>query len=507
MQVAYNNRDEFSFFSASRAQLESIIGALLSPERSAQEHGEIEIFIQKEGTELLRKLLQGYLDVRADTEMKREDVKSTTGEALNHVRSDTHRNMVSLFGGVKVGRLGYNQRHQASVFPLDHALNLPKDQYSFGLRKRLMAEAIKGSFDASVQCIKITTGGHVPKRQALMLVEDMAQDFCSFYEQNRFLSPEQTTDLLVMSFDGKGIVMRHDSLREATKKAATNQDQKLQTRLSQGEKRNRKRMAQVATVYTVKAHERTAESIMKCSSTEASNVSHLRPRVRNKRVWASVKRDAITVIEEAFAEALQRDPMQSRKWVILVDGHPHQIKQIKRVMKRFKVKAILIQDFIHVLEYLWKATWCFHEKGSEEAEAWVAERALKILQGKAGLVAAGMKRSATKLNMEKKDREGIDSCATYLLKSKPRLQYADALTAGFPIATGVIEGACRHLINDRLDITGARWGLQCAEAILKLRSINSSGDFEKYWMFYQQKSKQRLYDGFVGASESDVVVL
>lgn len=113
-----------------------------------------------------------------------------------------------------------------------------------------------------------------------------------------------------------------------------------------------------------------------------------------------------------------------------------------------------------------------------------------------------MKSSATKLKMEKKDREGVDSCATYLLKSKPRLQYADALAAGFPIATGVIEGACRHLINDRLDITGARWGLQCAEAILKLRSINSSGDFELYWIFYQQESKKRLYDAFGDASES-----
>ena len=76
------------------------------------------------------------------------------------------------------------------------------------------------------------------------------------------------------------------------------------------------------------------------------------------------------------------------------------------------------------------------------------------------------------------------------------------MAAGFPIATGVIEGACRHLINDRLDITGARWGLQCAEAILKLRSINSSGDFELYWIFYQQESKKRLYDAFGDASES-----
>jgi len=92
---------------------------------------------------------------------------------------------------------------------------------------------------------------------------------------------------------------------------------------------------------------------MECSLAKESNVTHFRPRVRNKRVWASVEREAI---EEAFLEALQRYLKQSRKWIILVDGHPHQIKQIKRAMKRFKVKAVLIQDFIHVLEYLWKAS-------------------------------------------------------------------------------------------------------------------------------------------------------
>jgi hypothetical protein len=493
MLAAYTIQEEVSAFCSSREQLEDIIQSLLSPELAIQEHGDIEGFIQKEGTELLRKLLQGYLDVRASTEVQEPKVMSSEGQTLNHVRTNTSRNMVSLFGDVSIARMGYNQRHKTSVFPLDQALNLLKDQYSSGLRKRLISEAIKGSFDASVQAIKSTTGGHVPKRQALMLVDDASQDFCAFYERVRFSKPEDTQDLLVMSFDGKGIVMRHDGLRIATKKAAENQDKKLQTRLSQGEKRNRKRMAQVATVYTVKEHQRTAESIMKCSPEDDKKISYLRPRARNKRVWASVKRDSIAVIEEAFQEALQRDPKCAREWIILVDGHPHQIKQIKAVMKRLKVKAVIIQDFIHVLEYLWKATWCFHAKGNQDAEAWVAERALKILQGKAGLVAAGMKRSATKLKMGKKDREAIDACASYLLKSKPRLQYDQALAAGHPIATGIIEGACRHLINDRLDITGARWGLDGAEAVLKLRSINSSGDFEDYWTFHKQQSKQRIY--------------
>jgi hypothetical protein len=93
-----------------------------------------------------------------------------------------------------------SQRHSSSVFPLDHALNLPQTQYSFGLRKRLISEAIKGSFDESVQSIKTTTGGHVPKRQALMLVDDASEDFCAFYERVRFSKPEDTHDLLITPF-------------------------------------------------------------------------------------------------------------------------------------------------------------------------------------------------------------------------------------------------------------------------------------------------------------------
>ncbi len=121
MQVAYNNQEEFAAFSACREQLENIIVTLLSTERAAQEHSEIEVFTQEEGTELLRKLLQGYLDVRANNEIQREHIVSSGGQMLDHVRKCTSRNVVGLFGKVRVTRLGYSQRNQPSVFPLDHS--------------------------------------------------------------------------------------------------------------------------------------------------------------------------------------------------------------------------------------------------------------------------------------------------------------------------------------------------------------------------------------------------
>ncbi len=254
-------------------------------------------------------------------------------------------------------------------------------------------------------------------------------------------------------------------------------------------------MAQVAAVYTVKPHRRCAEAIMnKGDDNDNDNVHTFRPPIRNKRVWASVEREVETVVEEAFQEALCRDPKQKRNWVILIDGLPHQIRVIEKVMARLKIKATIVMDFIHVLEYLWKAAWCFFDKGDSAVEEWIAARATKILNGDCHQVAKGIRISATRKKLV--ERENIDQCAGYLLKNKCRLEYGKALKSGLPIASGVIEGACRHLINDRLDITGARWSLQGAEAILKLRSLKSSNDFEGYWKYHKQQSKKRLY-GFL----------
>lgn len=486
---AYRFDTEFSFFSDADKQFKQLISVLMSEKYMQCEHGDIEELIRREGNEVMRLLLQAYLDKKSADEDIRHDIQTADGVRLNHVRHDTTRTITTLFGNVRETRKGYSQRQQKSVFPMDKTLNLAGDQYSDGLRFRVAREAIKGSFDQTSETIKLTTGGHVPKRQCLNVVEDVAQDFETFYGQKAFDKTEETDNLLVLTLDGKGIVMRPDSLRECTKKAAE-KEQKLNSRLSQGEKKNRKRMAQVAAVYSVKPHVRTASDIMGQKTGDEPIVSFIPPAV-NKRVWASVERDSEAVIEEAFQEALRRDPQQERQWVVLVDGQPQQLGSINKVMKRLKVNSTIVMDFIHVLEYLWLAAWCFFEKGDPDVEAWISERAIRILKGECSQVAKGLRISATKQALTR--REGVEKCAKYLIKNKTRLQYDVALMEGFPIASGVIEGACRHLINDRLDITGARWSLSGAESILKLRSLNSSGDLEAYYQYHKQQSKLRLY--------------
>jgi hypothetical protein len=487
MRAAYTVIRSLEEFDLAREQFNFLITQLQS-EMARMEHGEVEATLSKEGNELLRRLLQGHLDLRANREERRLEVTGSDGVTRSHCRG-SDRELISMFGQVEVNRLGYGAPGERSLFPLDGELNLPLNKYSHGIRHRVGEEAARISFDATIGTIAKTTGGTVPKRQAEEIAAEIAQDFEAFYEAREVKTPEDTPDPLIMSLDGKGVVMRPEGLREATRKAAEREQQKMKTRLSAGEKRNRKRMATVAAVYSIEPHPRRPETIMGKETAETTSP----PKPCNKRVWASVSRDAKEVTEEVFQEALHHDPQKQRPWIRLVDGQEQQLKNIEACITEHDVDVTRVLDFIHVLEYLWSAAFCFCAKGSKEAEAWVLERALQLLYGKASDVAAGMRRSATLRGLSRKARKGVDDCADYLLKYRDMLRYDEYLAQGLPLATGVIEGACRYLVNDRMEITGARWGLTSAEAILKLRSLHSSDHFEAYWQFHKAQERKRNY--------------
>lgn len=204
-----------------------------------------------------------------------------------------------------------------------------------------------------------------------------------------------------------------------------------------------------------------------------------------------MEREPEDVIRDMFEEALRRDPEKKRPWAILVDGGEKQLDLVLGLIQRHRPDVSLILDFIHVLEYLWKAAYGFHPVGSIGSEDWVAERALGILQGKAAEVIRGLRQGATIHQLSSDKRKAVDKCADYLEKYSLILEYNQYLSEGLPIATGVIEGACRHLIKDRMDRTGARWRLKRAEAVLRIRSLRSSGDFDAYWAFHQSREHQR----------------
>ncbi len=478
-------------FADAVAQFEHLLDWLTGEPAQGATHSEVEAMVQAQGSELLRRMIQGHLDQRSAREPPRERVVGADGSPRTHRREGCTRRLETRFGEVIVTRRGYGGRGLESVFPLDAELNLPPDKYSHGLREVLVEEVIGGSFEAALDHLARAGGGQMAKRQAEEVTVHLSQDFDAFYAQP-LASGQAGGDeqkLLVISADGKGIVMRPEGLREATRRALEREEHKQHTRLCPGEKKNRKRMATVVSVYEVDPYPRTAEQILAPERPPEGK----RPRPENKRTWARVEADQGTVIEQAFAEAVRRDPDQTMRWVVLTDGQEDLLRQVYAAAKRYKVDIVVVQDLVHVLEYLWKAAYALHPQDAEEREGWVLDRASAILQGRARDVAVGLRRAATRKQLSQSERKPINKAADYLENNRERLQYDRALAHGLPIATGVIEGACRYLVKDRMDITGARWGLQRAEAILKLRSLKVSGDLATYLAFHFDQEHKRNY--------------
>jgi len=249
MTLAYVNTPEISFFSDANKQFLHMISHLGSDNCKNKEHADIEKYIQGEGFELLRCLFQGYLSQLEAQQTLKIAVCNSQGKLLSDVKKKTSRQLTTLFGEVTVSRIRYASPNEKSLFPLDKKLNLASRKFSDGIAQRVAIEASKNSFDETVGSINTTTGATIAKRQTLQLVQEVAQDFDDYYLKSRYVEPEENEGILVLSFDGKGIVVRPDSLRECTAKAAK-RSKKLNSRLSQGEKKDRKRMAQVATVYS-----------------------------------------------------------------------------------------------------------------------------------------------------------------------------------------------------------------------------------------------------------------
>jgi hypothetical protein len=461
---------------------------LRSEEVRQVRHSELERQLEGMGRELLRKLLQAHLDLRQPGEAM-EPVRDAAGTTLTPTPVHA-RNLESIFGTVEVARTGYGAAGTPSLHPLDGALNLPPEKYSLEVRRRVAIEAAKSSFEEGVKALQAFTGAHVPKRQFEQEVIRSAQDFEMFYadRQKRARADPHTGRILVLTVDGKGVVMRPEDLREATQRAAAARAKSFTARLGAGRRLHAKRMASVAAIYTVAPWVRTPEEILPAILPQKEPA---RPRPEHKRVWASLAQAPEAVIKEMFAEAARRDRKGQKRWVALVDGNLPQIDHLQQLAEERNIPLIIVVDFIHVAQYVWKAAGALFPDQEAQQDRWTRAHLLEILRAKASLVAAGMRRSATLRNMTTAERQPVDECADYLLHYSPFLQYDKALAEGVPIATGVIEGTCRHLVEDRMNLTGARWSLTGAEAVLRLRALRSSEDFDSYWEFHEQQEYER----------------
>jgi hypothetical protein len=480
-----------------------LIGWAASEETAGLQHADLEEQLQEQGRKLLRQLLQDRLELTAAREKRRHDVTGADGIVRTRAERGRTRPLMTVFGQVTVSRIAYRSPGRSNVCPADAVLNLPEEKHSHGLRKLAAVESARGSMDDTGAAITRAAGVRIGKRQVEELARRAAAHVEAFYAW-RLARDAPEGCPLILTFDGKGIVMLPDALRPATARAAETAESKLATRLSPGEKHGRKRMAGVAGVYDAVPAPRTPEDVISTPAQKRRKKKQQaakpkkrgkprEPQARNKWLTASVTSDIPAVIAAAFDEAERRDPSHQREWVVLIDGNNTQIEAVTAEAAKRGITITIVIDFIHVMEYLWKAAWSFFDKGVPAAEEWVADQARKILRGRSRQVAAGIRRRATRFEYSAAERAGADECARYLQNKQEHLDYATALAKGRPIATGIIEGACRHLIKDRMDITGARWSLEGAEAILKLRALIANGDFEDYWRFHLRREHERVH--------------
>jgi len=507
---------EEELFVASRAKFEGILDKLAGQDCRDRSHSEVESMLQIEGRDLLRRLMQDHLSLRTAREPKRPSVVGSEGTSRREVVEAKQRTLETIFGGVEVERKVYRapRKGVGNLMPLDLELNLPTSRFSFGLQRSAAMELARSSFESTRETLERQTGVEISKGQLEDMAARMAADFELFYltgstqaqagltavlgSKDTLKSPQglDRSKLLVITTDGKGVRVVERDLRDATRKAA-------QKRREQSEKSDpfpenekvklyRKRMAQVCAVYCIAAYCRAPEDIIgEMRHLRPVGEKSCRPRPEQKRTWASVEREPEQVLRQAFEEALLRDPRREMRWVVVVDGNPEQLRIIRRLVKEMDLEVTLVLDFIHVAGYVWKASYCFHPRGSDAARQWVDEKLLAILRGKASDVAAGIRRSATLAGLAKSKRKPVDTCCDYLLDHTDMVRYDELLRAGMPIASGVIEGACRHLMKDRLDLSGATWTVQNAEAVIKLRSLRTSGDFDDYWAFHEREELRR----------------
>ncbi len=507
------------------------LGRLAVEARGAVTLDDLEVLVTVRGRELLRDLMQMILDAQAGAEVRVAGVTGADGVTRCRAERGHVRVVVTGLGPVRVSRIAYRAgvKGVRSLFPRDAVLGLPGSGYSHGLRRLVVRFARVVSFEQAGELVEAVTGVRVGKRQLEEITGGAAADVQGYYasgpgaaapeeepggaeerggpEEERG-GPEEPEEPavrlpLALSADGKGVAMRPGSRRKRTR-APEKRVRNFSGRAGTGEKKGHKRMAETACVFDVIPCPRTPEQVMaSCHGSgkaEAGEKAQAGKKSKKKpapeaiarRYRCDIAEDRSVSVRWLFDEADRRDPGRARDWIALADGDNHQIALIQAEAAARGVEVTVLIDLIHVIEYIWKAGWALHAPRDPAIETWTTTCVLDILHGRAAAVAdriAALAAASPPSGPE--HARNIDRTIAYLRAKLPYLNYPEALEKGWPVATGVIEGACRHIVLDRMGITGARWTTSGAQAILWHRVISANHHDDTYWKYHLQQEHHR----------------
>lgn len=423
-----------------------------------------------------------------------EQLQLSDGRTLKRSEELKSREYLSVFGAYSIERYVYAQRpgQKAEIIPLDARLALPESKFSYLLQdfdQHLVMEQPFHQASSTIERI-LDIRQHVDSLERTN--RKMGEHVEKFHAQQQRPPAAEEGDILVETADGKGVPIRR------TADAPRIEEHQPRS----GPKPDRKKIATVASVYSIDRYERTAEEVVEAlfrsPQEKKPDDAPERPKPRHKRVRASLthnESDGESINGRAAMVGWMADEAAARKHtpdqpiICIMDGEPALWNAID--IFQDATKRIEILDLLHVTPRLWKAAHLFCNTQKETAN-FVRSRLLAILRGGTTSVIRGLRRMATR-RLPAKTRGSVERICQYLENNRERMHYDDYLAAGYPIASGVIEGACRHVVKDRMERSGMNWVIPGAQALLSLRSIYISEDWDEFMESYSESETARLH--------------
>lgn len=386
----------------------------------------------------------------------------------------------SVFGKIAFTRHHFTAPGQAGVCPLDAALSLPPRCYSDLLRDWADYGSTDGSYRASATVLARILGQTVSPHALETAVAEDAQDVDAFYTQPPLPLVAPAATILVVQADGKGVP-------QLPLPAAP----PAPLRLGRGQKRTTKKEAVVTSVYRIAPYPRSPAEVAAALLRERDDQARPAPRpvpVR-KEVRATLAGKAVALTCLAARAAQHDDPTAIRHRVALTDGAEALQQQVLAHFPGYT----LVLDIIHATEYLWEAATALLGERHPQRTAWVRGHLGDLLAGQTTTGIGALQQAAAAPTCTASQREVLRRVSGYYQRNAPYMRYHDYLAQGWPIGTGVVEGACGHLVKGRMEQSGMRWSLAGAQAVLDLRAVRLNGDWDAYWAFHRQRQQQRLY--------------
>jgi hypothetical protein len=383
---------------------------------------------------------------------------------------------LSIFGAIPIRRAYYQAPGSPGMFPLDGELNLPERGYSYVVQEFTSRLAVKMSYEDAQGTMSSFFPVKLPIRSLERILADACDQVDQFYEDRPAPEDCPKAVVTVATVDKKGVVIRKPRAGQDTPQPVPVDPHKP----------GKKKMATVISTYVTQRHIRTLDDVVGEVSDEKSSDS--RPKSRNKMTWGSLTRTAEETVVRLKKAVDQRLP-QGNELVCILDGE----RSLWALVYAYFPTAFFVLDIFHVLEHLGKAALLFHDEDSPQARQFVTERLRMLLQGKAGRMIGGLKQMLSKHELSSAARQTLGQVIGYLKRNRKHMRYEICLDKGYPIGSGVVEGACRNLINDRLELTGMSWTIGGAESVMRMRAVHINKDWDAFWKQRRQSERRRLY--------------